>query len=541
MNCRRRFLLLSIFLSGLLSLFYSCKKEDFDFDNLASPEFDWDGAMPLVHSVMTVEDMLPKGSHIVEDSNHLLTLIYETELASLKAEDYISIPDQNMSFDETNLMIVVPTGTSATLPFDRSIPFVSPQSGQHIDSIRIKSGNIHIAYQSNINHNGTVQVTLPNVRKNGFPLQTNFEHLYQGSLPVTGTINIDLSGYTIGLVADTAGTTTLAVNFIININGDNNPNNSPYSFHLDASLTNLKFAGIFGYLGQYTYNLADSLSINIFHNNLEGYIEFSDLKLLISTYNSVGMPLQLNINQLKAYSSVVQPYVVDIAAHSGFPNPLNFPSPDLSELGQEADTTFLISTSNSNLNQAIHISPQYLFFDVTGKSNPDTTASQENFVLDTSHFKVKLKVELPFFASVENFQFQDTLDFKFEDIEEIQEFSFKLVTRNGFPLEVKIQAYFADSNNQVLDSLIYGNDPYIVHAAPVSGPPDYRVITQPPPPLYTYSPQPLDRMRLARLNNCRKMILKAGLNTTNLGVVKIYSDYDIDLRLGARIKARYQP
>jgi len=352
-------------------------------------------------------------------------------------------------------------------------------------------------------------------------------------------VEIDLAGYKIAPDPPVNSQQRLFVNFTLKIEGDNNPDLSPYSFQLTASISQLKFSGLFGYFGKYEYSMKDSVELSVFRNAYEGQVQFGDLRLFFSTSNSIGMPMQLDVNQLKAYSTRNAPYVVDITDNPGFVNPIHFPSPDVSHLGQSVDTLYSLTPATCNLLQALNIAPNYIDFDVVGQSNPAGNPALQNFILDTSHYALKVRIELPFFASVAGFVIADTMNFNFTDVERIEEFAFVMTTVNRFPLDIWIQAYFADEQNVVLDSLMYSGDNYLVHAAAVGPAPEYYVPLFPEPPKYTFYPQPLDRIRLQRLTTARKLILKAGLNTYNNSLVKIYNDYSLDVRMGARIKFSY--
>lgn len=541
MHRRKRYI---IFFTGFmvlsLTIFFSCNKDDFDFNKLVVPELEGDGAVPLIHSSLQLNRILPRGSILVEDPvTGLVTLIYQKELISLKAEDYITIPEQQESYTKHNLDISVSPGVDLTMNFDQVLSFHPPESGQRIDSVFFKSAVIDLGFNSGINHNCSITVDLPTATKDGMPFHAVLQHNYDGNLPVTGTLQLDLSGYKINLNAGGGGTQVFPVHFAVTVLGDNNPNLSPYSITFNVKISQIRFSKIFGYLGQYEYPLSDSLELSIFSNNFSGSIQFEALKLFLTTFNSIGMPMQLNINEIKAYSTKNPPYMVDLIDNPSFPNPITFLSPDIYHVGDVVNTVTTFTTTNCNLNQALNISPKYIHFDFTGKSNPSGNPADENFLLDTSRFKVEARVELPFFGSISDFILSDTLNFTFTDIDYLEELSFIMVTLNRFPLNVGLQVWFTDEQFTRLDSLIYGDNYTMIQAAPVGGPPDYRIIEDPPPSPFIYHPQALTRQRLDRLGSCRKMIIYGELNTTNSGLVKIYGDYNLDVRLGARAKYKY--
>jgi hypothetical protein len=146
---------------------------------------------------------------------------------------------------------------------------------------------------------------------------------------------------------------------------------------------------------------------------------------------------------------------------------------------------------------------------------------------------------MPLYGLLNGFWLQDTINFEINKLDNIEQIEFKINSTNHFPIDAEMQVYFADSRYRVLDSLIYpDDDPIVLKAAPVGGPPDYRVIEYPPPQEYTFIPEPLTRNRLDKLENCKKLIIRPKLSTYQQRLVKIYSDYTIDVKIGTRVKLK---
>ena len=182
------------------------------------------------------------------------------------------------------------------------------------------------------------------------------------------------------------------------------------------------------------------------------------------------------------------------------------------------------------------MAPEYLYLNILGKSNPANNPADENFVLDTSRFAVDVKVVLPLFGAIGGFYVEDTVKFDFNIPDQAKMLEFKVRTVNHFPLDAEIQIYFADQNYKVLDSLFSGKDHHILVAAPVSGPPAYRVIESPPIQPFIFSPDPFLEADLQRLKQARFLLIKAKMSTYNSDLVKIYADYMLDVKLAAKIQ-----
>ncbi len=516
----------------------SCQKNNLNFSKMTQPEWSPTWTLPLIHSDLTLHDILKKGNNIfIEDPvTHMLTLEYAAKLFSQSAQQYLQIPNQWDIKIETTIETDVSPGDSSVFTISAPYSFTPAQPGQRLDTIFIKSALIDIDVISQINHRIKVDFSIPNAMKNGKTFDTLMDLQYQGTLPVRKSFQLDFSGYRLIFLNTEGHINELTVEAIVKVFGDENPNNSPYPFTITADITNIKFSKLFGYLGQYEYPLIDTLPLNIFTNNLQGGIELEEIDLRLTTSNSIGMPLQLDFQDLIAHSSKNPPFNVDIAdPASGFPNPLIVPSPDIHHMGTPKDTTFQFGEDNSYIIPAINMSPEYIYFNIIGKSNPANNPAYENFICDTSRFSVDLKVVLPLFGKIKGFYLEDTVAFDFDIPDQVSMLDFKVRTENQFPLDAEIQIYFADKNYVILDSLFTGNDHHILHAAPVGPPPDYRVITNPPIQPFTFSPAPFYDEDLERLKQARFLFIQVGLSSYNQGLVKIYADYKLDVKLAAKL------
>ena len=137
-------------------------------------------------------------------------------------------------------------------------------------------------------------------------------------------------------------------------------------------------------------------------------------------------------------------------------------------------------------------------------------------------------------GSLKNFVFQDTILFKFQEVEELQSLGLKLFFKNGFPIETKVQVYFADSLGYVLDSLLQDN--VILASAQIGS--NGRVTSSTEKNTEIIYPEE----KILRLKKVRKIYVK-GVTTTVEGGnknVKIYSDYKLDLKIAGRAKLKFK-
>jgi hypothetical protein len=516
-----------------LVIFQSCYKERMGWENIKGT-YNPDVAVPLVHSNLTMRDVLNDYDHndlFVEDGSHFLYLIYNNRVFSQNAEDFIYVPDQSLS---TNFSFSVtgglPYGTDAVAPpFTFAHSFTTP-NGERLDELYVKEGTISYYISSaDMNQNATIQVSIPSATLNGVPLVKNIEYTYG----MTTSSSIDLTGYKIVFDNTGANVNSLAINYQVTVHGTGNPNNSPYNFSMGESFLNLKYSKLIGDFKQHNFTLPnDTVEVRINTNNFSGHIDFENPSVHFIIQNSLGMPISLNLTDFRSKSYVNPPYDVTI---NGITNPISINYPNFSQIGDSALTQINLDKTNSNIHDAINTAPKYFIVDVAGQSNP-AGGTNTNFVLDNSAFNVNMEVELPLFGKSWDFIVQDTMDINFGiDLDNVQTIYFRINTQNAFPTDAKVQVYFLNPGNVIVDSLLTPLQQVIV-GAPVGPGPDYRTTTS----IHKLTETMFTGQRVKNLANVEKVIVKGYLNTTNCynpgstQLVKFYSDYGLDTRIAFR-------
>jgi len=146
---------------------------------------------------------------------------------------------------------------------------------------------------------------------------------------------------------------------------------------------------------------------------------------------------------------------------------LDYPSP--AEAGQLTSTLLRLDADNSNLVQAVSGIPNDLRYAFTLQGNPNGNANATNHLTDDPRLQLDIEAELPLFLRAKDLEVADTLEYSFDETVEqdlVEEVEFKLITNNGFPVSVEVQAYFLDGTEQVVDSL-FSEGPAGVEAAEV--------------------------------------------------------------------------
>ena len=143
-----------------------------------------------------------------------------------------------------------------------------------------------------------------------------------------------------------------------------------------------------------------------------------------------------------------------------------------------------------------------------------------------------MEVKLPLYGTAKDFLLRDTVNFSYSNLSNVESLMIRTTLENGFPIDTKFQVYFTDENFNVLDSLVNGDQLLMPSAIvnPVTG----KVISS----TTKSTDHTLDRARILKIMNAKKLILKAGASSANNSTtnVKIYSNYKFNVNIGAIAK-----
>lgn len=516
----------------ILSVTSCLKKEDFDFDKLVYPDWEPNFSLPLVYSSLDLSQVLNEvedSDMLIEDAQHFLTLVYKRRLMSQIAQEVFEIDNQTFNNNHSfSLPAGFSVGDSSTFTFSDDFVFATTNN-EVLDTLYLKEGTLDLQIQSNINHDTRIRVFLPTVRRNGVPFVETINQVYTGT-PYNINLSFDLEDYVMAFHHSGGMFNQLPINYEITaFNNSGASDLSPYVFDCNVGFDNLAYEKMIGFLDYIEYQFNDdSLSIDIFKNSWFGNFLLQDPKLFIRVTNSLGFPLEIVFDYLEGYN----PNTSVNVPITGVSTPISVNQP--AYMGDITTTTIELNKDNSNIKDAINDMPHHLHYRFDGHANP-TGIYTPNFVLDTSAFKVDIELEMPLYGQAWDFTIQDTIDYEFEQLEEVVYAKFLIDITNGFPIDAGIQIYFADTTYQVIDSLFtYKKE--IITAAPVGSSPNYRVVER----RHKYTEIFLSASRLENISKARHMIIAANMATTNTGtdIVKIYSDYLIDVRLAIQAQLK---
>nr|MBP9789439.1 hypothetical protein [Bacteroidia bacterium] len=345
----RKFILFSLF--GVILLIQACVKDnDFEFDKIASANWNPDLAVPLIHTEMSIQDIIgtTESDIFSVDSNHLVSLIYRGNIYSMSGSGFLSMVDQNDNTPFTintgdSIALFATNSLSKTIP--KIVPFIFP-GGQIIDSLYFKTGTLEIRITSTVPHSGTLNVSIPDMLENGYPFNFNVPF---NACTGTQIIKIDSTS----LIGNSLDLTSTGMPGIFHINYTATFNNSSSAtaltnknFVVESNFTNINFSSIFGNLGSTVMNMdEDSSQITLFDNFQNGELFFEDPKLTFTITNSIGMPIDAHL----ASFNIITKGGTTIPISGGIPDPLPVSYP--TQAGQFATSSFILDKSNSNIQE----------------------------------------------------------------------------------------------------------------------------------------------------------------------------------------------
>jgi hypothetical protein len=517
----------------LITIFFvGCKKPD--LNKMAGGTWNPNLAVPIGVADFGVYDILAS-----KDSNDLviinqvtgeLALNYKGEIGSVNAQTILQLNNhsQNYSLSPTDFGLSATPSFSSTIPSSNTTPINFPMNGSStLNTVNLESGALGIDINTSLKHNINLTLTFPDIIIGGSPATKIIQMNYGGSIPQLASSSLNLANSTCDFTANGTASNTLRVIVDATINGTGQNIVGNENFDINFNLTNLVFENATGYFDQQTIvNSSDSILIKIFNNASTGVFNITNPKVKLSVENSFGIPVQMNITNLKSINSVTGTTVnisnsnlnnILISAPTSMGNTSTTLIPELNRVNSSGITTLVSST------------PKYFNYTVNATTNP--TGPALNFIEKNSKLVLKAELELPLEGNAYDFALQDTLPFKFStDVDIIESILFKIKSSNGFPINFETNLILLDSNDVVLFDL-FNTNREVLAAAPVDG--SGRVTSR----ANKITDIKLSKSQIALLKNATKIIITGIAATTQPATtttVKIFDDYKLSMKLGVQ-------
>ena len=502
---------------------------------------------PIAYGSLNIGDLiseLDSSNFFTTDPDGLLLLTYQDSLLSYVAEDMLEIESQSFfEFFIKSEFAIPPLPVQDTFEIDRTTKFpFAFSNGEQLDSMILDEGNLIFDITSTFQHPAQINLIIPNLKLNGVLFSQTFD-ISDASGSYSETISFNIDNYTIYL-QDSVDTDSMffPVEFHVEVYTDGVHGIADTDqIVINATLDNLDFDAIFGYIGNYELlGQAGDLDIGFFDNPMEGTIEFENPQINFNISNSFGVPAEIDINRFTGFDENGDSVLMTFNAGV---NPFEYAYPTLAEYGEVKDTVLSINGSNSSISEFLTTLPSRIEYSVSAASNPDNDTSIYNFVDDNSKIDVSFEFILPLWFKADNFAFSDTLEDILEagwneDADIIDQISIMLEVSNGMPIDIDFQITFMDSIYNPVDTLFAEGSQPVISAANID-PVTYDVTsTSIKTSLIQYINADIERIK-----NARHAIIRAGLKTPTVDEnpvpVKFFDTYTVDFNLsvGVNIKA----
>ncbi|MEE4177893.1 MAG: hypothetical protein V2I46_10320 [Bacteroides sp.] len=506
----------------LIGLLPSCDYSYFEMDQLPDYTYQPVFAVPLVHSTLTISDMIPEeDDDLIEvGEDNLISLVYSDHLVSGNGGMFLQIPNAQFSAN----FAASPPGKNAAQSITRSFSYNTGHDDQ-LDSIVFKGGMLMAGVSAEglaaDGYQALITLTIPeSYNQDGQPFSMTIE---AGS-----STQESLAGYTFQFYSSGSEFNRFDVHYEVVFTGSGNPNNAPYTFQVSQDFLDMQIQKIVGILATRILNLGGlGVNIGLFDSDMEGEVEFVDPKVRLHALNSFGFDIEVQANDL------LLRYDDNEFTLTGYPNPWTIWGPDLSQMGQQAYSELILDKDNSNVVEGVAYQPETLYSSFTAQLNPDQVTA---FVLDQSQLDVQVELELPLNGTASGFSLKDTLELSRNDsISEVEWIELAVDVINGLPAELFLQVEFADSLNQVNAILFEGMIDYkLIESAQTDS--QGNVIASE----RTYTKIMLSEAQTLAFLNSEHLILSARVSTANQGenTVRIYDDQTLEVSIGARVKGK---
>jgi hypothetical protein len=513
--------------------------DQFRLDRLSTEvEFSPSIAAPLAYGSFSLYDVLTAidSTGLVEQTDEGLLFLYYTDTAySVQAGGIIDFPDRLASalYIKSNISTTewdaLPEGQS--LPFTKTEKFdFEIEEGDRIDSVILSTGELNIDVSSTFQHAGKLTISSSDIfTPQGDTLKKTFT-ISETNGSYTKDTTIVLTDYTLTF-QEMNDSAFAVIHYLLELTKSSNPIDDGDECSIEMSFENLDFSKIFGFVAEReVLNSDQSIDVKFYEAVAEILtVDFFNPQLNIIAHNSYGIPLSIELQNVIAsssYNETSTPMTFD----SPDINPFKINAPTVNMLGETVSDTAKFTYENTNIENIISEAPDR--FDFTVVATTGSTPGSQSFVLDTSKMVLEAEIVLPMWLKTDGYTLTDTMDLEealgLGDLSFVESAELRLFTTNELPLELEVQVYFLDQNQQVLDSLFDSTLPLLL-APDVDG--EGNIIESSIEE--TMNPVTVTGEEIMKLEDATDLVIKAKAITSNQGAefVKFFAHYLLSYRL----------
>lgn len=508
----------------IMASFSGCRKN-------ISPSWDVDLNLPLLHSTMTINKLIPD-SLLQTNPDNSLTLVYRNALYDFSSNTLIDMPD-TLSYKYLPVLpgVVIQPGQQIFNVTDETrFSF----NGAEISYIKVRAGKLAVEFTNTLHEAIFMDYTITSATKNGVP----FHVIEKIPAALNGNAQVlreyDISGYAI----DMSGQNHLNANRVTTVTGATlDPDGNAVTltaqdeFNFLVRFKDINADYVRGYFGSKQFVFGpESTAFTIFSKFGSGSLDLETVKLKLNVTNGFGMDARVVFDEIKSVNtrngntiSLNDPVIgkpINIARATETWDPSNPVIP----------TQYSFDLDNSNIGSFVENLPDRIDYKISVLSNPLGNVSAGNDFMYYGHYlDAFLDLEIPLSLVANNLSMSDTVAFDLGEPsspQRIKDGMLSLYADNTFPFSADLFLYMLRDDGSILDSLLITNR---VEAGILDG---NNIVTEARRSilLIPVSPQKIDAMYASH-----KMLIIARFSTAGAGqYVKIYSSYKLDLKLTGR-------
>lgn len=389
-----------------------------------------------------------------------------------------------------------------------------------IDSAVIERDYIQFRYESTFQEPITVTTWIEEMSLNGNRLQETVV------IPASDGTKIEIKGEKLSMIGHTLQGNDNKLTFKYDArkaNGERVKLTKVY-----ANFNILEFSYLQGYFPKTVKPVEGQfVPVGLYDNWLSGTMIFEDPKISIGVKNSFGFPVGTKFNEMILVTLEDEEFALE---SDQLEEGIEFDYPSLDEVGEEKFTSFYFDKDNSNLPLLFENRIKRLDYNIDAIANPQDIQNFIGFLTKDSYYSVDLTVEIPMHLTIDNLVLTDTLDFRIDQENELLDsLEIKLILENTYPVDVDLEAYLLDAQNQVIDTLFPGGKLHLL-AADVTSDGDILDFDK-NISFYNYSNEKIDQIL-----KTKKIIIRSRISSVEKynEPIWLYNDYGITIKSGIR-------
>lgn len=514
----------------LATLTNSCMKpEDFDLGMLAESTVNYDIALPITQTRLTMENIIDlRGGLFVPDDTSLLHIIYSMQPMKaelLKTVNLGRVPPFSLSIPAMPYVCI--KDTMVTLPFSDTMWFNMQGVDAKVKTIHLSSVKLRMKSSNTFIFPLELEMNLNNLQN-----EAGQAIAFRQQTPGQNRKDTLLSLENMRLQMGESDKPFFVLNGSakVNIRRQEGDTLIPRtgSFSLSAEFSEMKLDRVDAYLNKNAYHLEGEMPIAGFGLERMTHLGFNDARLIANIkVSGVSAPLRL------AKSSVLVHNQKEPASVPLIPDNYDVPYPAIDADPMEKESKVAHSITDLLIDR-----PSKVSYAIDALLNPDEEQTQLHAIRTGAALAVGLAFDVPLCFSADRYALSDTMEFQMGDLDSNTTLTYlglKFIVKNAFPIDINLSMHFLDADYNKLFSLFHDDS---ISGGKIGPAPGYHVVE----PTVSRFDDELDVAETALVRKARYLALDIKLGTTDNQTVKIYVDGKkegyVDVKVGARIKVK---